>query len=155
MLPITPWPQPPNSGLITLPGSKSITNRALILAALCPGTVRLQGALFSRDTTLMMAALRELGFSIEADADQRTIVVQGLGGAIPNRRATLAVGNAGTVSRFLTALLCLKPNGEYALDGDPAMRRRPMVGLLEALQQCGAATCQYHAQPGHFPFLPA
>lgn len=128
----------PVDGVVRLPGSKSITNRALILAALSDRTVLLRGALFSRDTHIMVAGLRALGFAIETDATALTIKVSGEAGAIPVRAADLNVGNAGTVARFLTALVCLRPDGVYRFDGDAAMRRRPIGALLDALATQGA-----------------
>ena len=150
-LPILPFRHALNSHL-TLPGSKSITNRALILAALADGETRLEGALFSRDTQIMLEALKTLGFQCTADASSQSIRVQGEGGKIPNSAATIHVGNAGTAARFLTAFLALHPNGTYYLDGDPAMRARPMSGLLDALQSLNAAEFEFADKPGHFPF---
>ena len=88
----------PVAGRVALPGSKSITNRALILAALGTKTVTLRGALFSRDTRIMVAALRELGFEVEVDEPAFTIRITGRGGEIPVREATIHVGNAGTAA---------------------------------------------------------
>jgi len=145
-LPIPPFTAPAR-GAVTLPGSKSITNRALILAALAERTVTLRGALFSRDTRIMVAALRELGFRVETDEAELTITVWGQGGKIPNAEATIDVGNAGTAARFLTALVCLRKGGVYHFDGDAAMRARPIAGLLDALAQQGAT-----ADSRSFPF---
>ncbi len=145
-LPIEPFTRPVR-GSVTLPGSKSITNRALILAALARRTTILRGALFSRDTRLMVAALRRLGFTVGADEAALTITVDGRGGEIPVRAAKLDVGNAGTAARFLTAFVCLRPDGVYHFDGDEAMRRRPIGALLEALEAQGAA-----ASARTFPF---
>ena len=114
----------PARGVARVPGSKSVTNRALILAALADGETLLTGALFSRDTRILVTALRELGFDTAADERARTIRVRGLGGKIPARSARLHVGNAGTAARFLTAFLALAPGGRYELDGDEAMRAR-------------------------------
>ena len=145
-LPIQPFTKPVRGG-VTLPGSKSITNRALILAALSRKPVTLHGALFSRDTRLMVAALRALGFEILTDESTLTIIVAGRGGVIPVREARLDVGNAGTAARFLTAFVCLRPDGVYHFDGDEAMRRRPIGALLEALESQGA-----NASARSFPF---
>jgi 3-phosphoshikimate 1-carboxyvinyltransferase len=138
-LPIQPFTQPVR-GSVTLPGSKSITNRALILAALGKGATTLHGALFSRDTHIMVAALRALGFVIVTDEHALTVTVAGRGGEIPVREARLDIGNAGTAARFLTAFVCLRPDGIYHFDGDEAMRRRPIGALLEALESQGAQT---------------
>ena len=145
-LPILPFTQPVN-GSVTLPGSKSITNRALILAALGDKSVLLTGALFSRDTLIMIAALRALGFTVEPDEKALTIRIEGRDGEIPVREARIDIGNAGTAARFLTAFVCLRPDGIYHFDGDEAMRRRPIGALLEALESQGAK-----ANSRHFPF---
>lgn len=146
LLPIQPFTQPVR-GRVTLPGSKSITNRALILAALGTQIVTLRGALFSRDTRIMIAALRQLGFAVEYDESALTITIAGRGGEIPAREARIEVGNAGTAARFLTAFVCLRPDGVYHFDGDEAMRRRPIGALLEALESQGAK-----ADSRSFPF---
>ncbi|WP_269524280.1 3-phosphoshikimate 1-carboxyvinyltransferase [Coraliomargarita parva] len=150
-LPILPFTHPLDSSL-PLPGSKSITNRALILAAMAQGETVLEGALFSRDTRIMLAALEQLGYSYQIDDATRSIRLQGTGGKIPKLEAELDVGNAGTAARFLTGFLALQAGGVYKLDGDPAMRERPMAGLLDALVELGAAEFTFHGQPGHFPF---
>jgi len=131
---------------ITVPGSKSITNRALILAALAEGEVTLEGALWSEDTQVMVEALQKLGYSIEVQPDpgeaaNRTIHVAGLGQAIPSggteeKPLELFVGNAGTAARFLTAFLCLG-RGVYRLSGVLRMHERPQAALLQALGELG------------------
>lgn len=131
---------------ITVPGSKSITNRALVLAALGQGTTTLRGALWSEDTEVMVNCLRRLGFDVvvAADADEpanRTMQVRGLGGVIPapgapNAPVDLFVGNAGTAARFLAAMLCLGP-GSYRLGGVPRMHERPQAALFAALRELG------------------
>lgn len=145
-LPITPFTRP-CAGSVTLPGSKSITNRALILGALADGPVTLRGALFSRDTRIMVTALRQLGFTVETDEAALTIRIEGRNGEIPNATASIHVGNAGTAARFLTAFVCLRPDGIYHFDGDEAMRARPIGTLLDALASKGAK-----ADARSFPF---
>ena len=146
-LPIVPFTRPVR-GSVVIPGSKSITNRALILAALTRNKwVTLHGALFSRDTRIMVAALRTLGFKVETDEARAKIEIGGLGGEIPNREAKIDIGNAGTAARFLTAFVCLRSDGVYHFDGDEAMRRRPIGALLEALETQGAK-----ANSRNFPF---
>src|SRR5690349_10763077 len=118
ILEIQPLAKPPNC-TITVPGSKSITNRALILAALAKGKCTLRGALWADDTQVMVASLQRLGFSVEVQPDpaekcNRTIIVEGCGGEIPAKKADLYVGNAGTAARFLTALVT-RGHGEYRL----------------------------------------
>src|SRR6185295_6546117 len=126
--------------------SKSITNRALILAALADGEVTLEGALWSEDTQVMVEALRKLGFQVRVEPDpnefcNRTISVTGLGGKIPNsgtveKPLELFVGNAGTAARFLAAFVCLG-NGVYRLHGVPRMHERPQAALFKALRELG------------------
>jgi 3-phosphoshikimate 1-carboxyvinyltransferase len=136
----------PVSAVITVPGSKSITNRALILAALAEGQVTLRGALWSEDTQIMTAALQQLGFAVEVEPDEkefcnRMIRVGGLGGRIPNggtaeKPLALFVGNAGTAARFLAALACLG-RGVFRLHGSERMHERPQAGLFAALRALG------------------
>ena len=150
-LPITPFTSPCR-GEARVPGSKSITNRALLLTALGDSRVTLEGALFSDDVRIMIEALHALGFSINAEEDKTRIIVEGRSGQIPNAEADLFVGNAGTVARFLTAALCLRWGGKYRLDGTEAMRERPMQGLLDALEHLGARI-SFEGKNGHFPFV--
>lgn len=142
----------PLSGEILLPGSKSITNRALILSALSEDSVTIHNALISDDTLIMVEALKCLGFVVHVNLATSTIAIEGRSGNIPNAFANINVGNAGTVARFLTAMLCLHPHGSYYLDGSAAMRKRPMKALLDPLEALGAATITYHQETGHFPF---
>lgn len=132
----------PVRGSIGLPGSKSLTNRAMLLSALCDGTVVLTGALFSEDTEIMAEALRRLGFRVEEDEGSQEIRVEGRGGAIPATEADLFTGLAGTAARFLTALCASSRHGVFRIDGVPQMRRRPMKGLIDSLRTLGAGiTC--------------
>jgi len=131
---------------ITVPGSKSITNRALILAALAKGTVTLTGALWSEDTEIMFDCLQKLGFEVSQQRDpdepcNRTVTVQGHGGAVPHggteaQPLELFVGNAGTAARFLAPFLCLG-SGVYRLHGVPRMHERPQAALFLALRELG------------------
>ena len=137
LLPIQPFTHPVR-GEVALPGSKSLTNRALLLAALCDTPVALTGALFSEDTHLMAAALRRLGFTVAADEAAGTVRVADQEKGFSVGEADLFVGLAGTAARFLTALCAAAPHGTYRLDGVPQMRLRPMQPLIEALRQLGA-----------------
>ncbi len=131
---------------ITVPGSKSITNRALVLAALADGETILTGALWSEDTQIMVECLQDLGFMVNVAPDpdevcNRTITVYGQGGTIPGGGTVenpleLFVGNAGTAARFLAALVCLG-KGVYRLHGVPRMHERPQAALLNALRELG------------------
>ncbi len=131
---------------ITVPGSKSITNRALLLAALAEGETTLNGALWSEDTQVMVECLQELGFmvNVQPDPDElcnRTITVYGKGGEVPRGGTEQAplelfVGNAGTAARFLAAFVCLG-QGTYRLHGVPRMHERPQASLFKALRELG------------------
>ncbi len=135
ILPIRPLKRAPNA-TIPVPGSKSLTNRALILAALAEGRSTLLGALASEDTQVMAASLRRLGFAVESDEVAERFTVEGNGGRIPAPEADLFVGNSGTSIRFLTALTALGSSC-YRLDGVERMRQRPQADLLQALQSLG------------------
>lgn len=148
-LPIQPFTCPVH-GEVTLPGSKSLTNRALLLAALCEAPVTLTGALFSEDTRLMATALRHLGFTVDTDEAAGTARVSGQAAGFTVGQADLFVGLAGTAARFLTALCAAAPAGTYRIDGVPQMRNRPMQPLIGALRQLGAdIRCLAHE--GFFP----
>ncbi len=131
---------------ITVPGSKSITNRALVLAALAEGETTLLGALWSEDTQVMVECLQELGYMVNVSPDpnepcNRTITVYGQGGHVPrggtiDRPLELFVGNAGTAARFLAAMVCLGEGG-YRLHGVPRMHERPQAALFDALRELG------------------
>jgi 3-phosphoshikimate 1-carboxyvinyltransferase len=127
----------PIHGSIRPPGSKSITNRALVCAALAQGASTLTGALESEDTQVMIDALRRLGIQVDQAAEERTLRVSGCGGAIPAHGAELYVANSGTSMRFLAALATLG-QGLFRLDGSARMRQRPIEDLLAALRQLGA-----------------
>lgn len=145
LIEIIPLAQPVRAE-ITVPGSKSITNRALILAALADGEVTLTGALWSEDTQVMTEALRTLGFDVRVENDpaefcNRIITVKGQGGKIPKAGTAeqpleLFVGNAGTAARFLAAMVCLGA-GVYRLSGVPRMHERPQAELFQALRELG------------------
>lgn len=122
---------------VRVPGSKSLTNRALLIASLANGTTHLTNALFSDDSRYFAKALQTLGFDVQLDEENFSMTVTGLGGKIPAKQAELFIGNAGTAARFLSAFLTLG-HGEYILDGEPRMRERPIGDLVEALTQLGA-----------------
>lgn len=126
----------PVIGSIRPPGSKSLTNRALVLAALAVGTSELTGVLDSEDTRVMIEAWEDLGVHISGDPASGRLRVEGCGGKLPNARADLFIGNSGTTIRFLTAALAAC-HGEFTLDGIERMRERPIGDLLKALAQLG------------------
>jgi 3-phosphoshikimate 1-carboxyvinyltransferase len=132
----------PIRGIIRPPGSKSITNRALILAALANGPVTLTGVLDSQDTKVMVESLRRLGFHVQQDRDLCVCEVHGLAGRIPATSADLWLENSGTSIRFLAGL-CALGTGRYRLDGSARMRQRPIGDLVRALRPLGAVlTCE-------------
>lgn len=140
----------PITATVTPPGSKSLTNRALICAALAHGTSRLTGALDSEDTQIMIEAWQALGVPIEASEDRRELVVHGCGGQLKNSLGTsqhLFMGNSGTSIRFLSAALAAC-GGDFVLDGVPRMRQRPIGDLGAALRQLGA---NVNCHAGSFP----
>jgi 3-phosphoshikimate 1-carboxyvinyltransferase len=147
-VPPDPWPAPrsagPLSSVVPLPGSKSVTNRALVLAALAPGRSRVRRPLHSRDTELMVAGLRALGVDVE-QTDEGDWVLD----APPTlevRSGSVDVGNAGTVARFLPPLAALA-RGQVRFDGDPRVRERPLGPLLQALRTLGADLDRVDALP--------
>ena len=134
-------------GTVTLPGSKSISNRVLLLAALATGVTRLKGLLDADDTRVMRSALRTLGVGVdEADAD---CVVTGGSGQFPKDHADLFMGNAGTAIRPLTAALAIL-GGQYRLHGVPRMHERPIGDLVDGLRMVGAEV-DYEQNEGYPP----
>jgi 3-phosphoshikimate 1-carboxyvinyltransferase len=134
-------------GTVTLPGSKSISNRVLLLAALAQGQTVLHDVLDSDDTRVMLDALRQLGCAVAVEGS--TVTLNGLGGQLPNRQAKLFLGNAGTAMRPLTAALAVL-GGDFELSGVPRMHERPIGDLVDALRQLGCAV----DYAGHSGFPP-
>ena len=134
-------------GVVQLPGSKSISNRILLLSALAEGNTRVRGLLESDDTKVMLEALRRLGVAWEREGD--TCLVSGTGGPFPVKEAELFLGNAGTAARSLTAA-CALSGGHYVLKGVARMHERPIGDLVDALQQWGARI-QYLGEGGFPP----
>ena len=135
------------SGNIQLPGSKSISNRTLLLAALASGSTEIRGLLASDDTERMLDALASLGVVVTKQND--CFLVEGTSGKLPNKKADLFLGNAGTAFRPLTAALAFS-NGEYHLHGVPRMHERPIGDLVTALRSAGA-NIDYLANDGFPP----
>jgi len=142
-------------GSIQLPGSKSISNRILLLSALAQGTTEVKSLLDSDDTRVMLDALARLGVNWNRQGDTQDYVVQGVGGAFPVKQAELSLGNAGTAFRSLTAALALS-RGDYTLSGVARMHERPIGDLVDALRQLGAQI-EYLGNAGFPPLkmLPA
>ena len=136
-------------GSIQLPGSKSISNRILLLSALAQGATEVKSLLDSDDTRVMLDALARLGVNWTRHSDTQDYVVQGVGGAFPVKQAELSLGNAGTAFRSLTAALALS-GGDYTLSGVARMHERPIGDLVDALRQLGAQI-EYLGNPGFPP----
>ncbi len=134
-------------GVVRLPGSKSISNRVLLLAALAEGTTRVHDLLDSDDTRVMLDALAALSCRVERTAD--VLSIEGLGGKLRNHGASLFLGNAGTAMRPLTAALALL-GGDFELHGVPRMHERPIGDLVDALMQLGCRI-EYTGNPGYPP----
>lgn len=141
---------------LRVPGSKSLTNRALLLAALAQGQSTLSGVLFSDDTRIMLDALVSLGFELTIDEAEQTVRITGWAGNMPKTGCHLFLGNAGTAYRFLTAACCLKPADDeheqtrYFLDGIARMHQRPIGQLVDALRELGAGIA-YEGEVGYPP----
>lgn len=136
-------------GSVDLPGSKSISNRALLLAALSEGTTELQNLLAAEDTEMMIGALEALGVKLEVSDNGTVVKVEGCGGNFPVKKADLFLGNAGTAMRPLSSSLAFS-GGEYVLDGVARMRQRPIAHLVEALNSVGGRL-SYLREPGFPP----
>jgi len=147
-LEITPLDRPPDAS-IHVPGSKSVTNRALLVAALAEGPSRIMNPLFSDDSYWLMDALVKLGIGLTANREGGEVRVEGRGGEIPASHVDLFVGNAGTVARFLPPALALGP-GPYTVDGVPRMRERPIADLVEGMRQLGADV-EYAGEKDRYP----
>src|SRR5438552_10151845 len=137
------------AGTVRLPGSKSISNRTLLLAALSRGDTEVSNLLDADDVDRMLDALRALGIRIEQHGAARNFTVRGGGGIIPVKQASLFLGNAGTAFRPLTAVLALS-GGQYELSGVPRMHERPIGDLVDALCTLGA-DIRYLGQSGFPP----
>lgn len=150
--------RPESPLIVEVPGSKSITNRALLLATLADGTSTLRGTLFSDDSRHFLKCIQDLGFETTVDEPAKVITIKGLGGRVPLSAADQYVGSAGTAARFLTAYLGLS-NGVYRMDASEQMRRRPMAPLLDSLKELGCEILygengqnDGNGTEGHFPF---
>ncbi len=137
-----------------VPGSKSVTNRALLLAALADGESEIRGGLKSGDSDSFLECLKELGFKVGVTEDgemNRNVSILGTGGKIPSKKAGINVGSAGTAARFLAAMLAFS-DGEYNIDSSDQMKKRPMSPLIETLRSCGAEVICTENE-GHFPII--
>ena len=136
---------------ISVPGSKSITNRALLIAMLADGESVLNGVLFSDDTESLLGCMDALGIETEIDREKCSVRVKGCAGRLPKNEASLNVGSAGTAARFLTAVLGATDGGTYHMDSSDQMKKRPMAPLLDSLKNLGCEVI-YEGEEGHFPF---
>lgn len=135
---------------VKVPGSKSITNRALLLAMLSDGESHLTGAQFSEDSSHFLQCLSDLSFDVASKPETGEVSVHGLSGRLPVKKASLYVGSAGTAARFLSAVLGVS-EGEFFLDASEQMKKRPMAPLLSALQSVGC-DISFVEKEGYFPF---
>ncbi len=148
---VYPLPRPLREPIsITVPGSKSITNRALLLSTLAEGTSVLEGVLFSDDSRHFLKCIQDLGFETRVEEEAARITVTGCGGRVPRAEASQYVGSAGTAARFLTAYLGVT-EGVYHMDASPQMRKRPMAPLLKSLGELGCEIL-FEEKEGYFPF---
>lgn len=134
---------------VEVPGSKSITNRALLMAALSDAECTLNGVLFSDDSRHFLTSLIALGYIIQVNEVEKYVVIRGAGGKLPKKEAVINVGSAGTAARFLTAMLALS-DGEYTIQASEQMKKRPMLPLFEALISMGAEFI-FLEKEGHLP----
>lgn len=135
---------------VSVPGSKSLTNRALLLATLASGTSTLRGVLFSDDSRHFIQCVQDLGFETEVDETGKVVKVTGHGGKVPLKEASQYVGSAGTAARFLAAYLGIS-EGTYHMDASEQMRKRPMAPLLASLKELGCEI-SFEGKEGYFPF---
>ena len=147
-LPISPF-EGPLRAVVNVPGSKSITNRALVCAALAEGRTRLEGVLFAEDTEAMLECIIGLGAGVSVDRDSRIVEVTGTSGEIVRGDEPLRVRQSGTTARFIAAVLLLSESPRL-VDADPQMRARPMGPTFEALRDLGALVDD-HDRAGHLP----
>ena len=134
---------------VDVPGSKSMTNRALLMAALSDGEVKLEGVLFSDDSRHFLESLVSLGFMVDINESEKAVTVLGCGGNIPKKQAVINVGSAGTAARFLTAMLGFS-DGEYTIEASEQMKKRPMQELFSLLTGVGA-NITYLETEGNLP----
>lgn len=134
---------------VEVPGSKSMTNRALLLAALAEGKSTVSGILFSDDSNVFLQALRDVGVDLKIDSRNKIVEIHGKGGRLPRSQANIYVGSAGTAARFLTAMVAMA-DGDFRLDASTQMKKRPMAELFQALEELGAGI-QYLCEEGTFP----
>jgi len=147
---ITPISHPVDA-VVAVPGSKSISNRALLLAALSAGKHCLSGLLASDDTEAMAAALQALGVQVNWDRASAQATVQGCGGQFPNQNATIDCRESGIVMRFLLAVCAAQPQGSFRFTGAARLCQRPVAPLLKALELQGAEF-EFQNEPYHLPF---
>ena len=139
----------PIDWVVEVPGSKSMTNRALLMAALADGVTTLKGVLFSEDSRNFLGSLKSLGFRVETDEPAKTVSVEGLNGKLPVTAGEIYVGSAGTAARFLTAMLAMA-EGTFVVNASEQMKKRPMKPLFQVLTELGAELVCLEKE-GHLP----
>ena len=146
---VVPLVRRPFVASLSPPGSKSLTNRAMVLGAMGKGRSVLSNVLFADDTRVMIDCLMKLGFAVDVDQERRVVAIEGRGGEIPSSGAELYCGNSGTTTRFVAAL-CSLGRGTYGLDGNQRMRQRPIGGLIEVMKNLGVRA-RYRMEEGFPP----
>lgn len=139
----------PINCVVEVPGSKSITNRVLLMAALSDGECRLNGVLFSDDSRHFLSSLIALGYVIQVNEVDKYAIIEGHSGNIPKKEGVINVGSAGTAARFLTAMLAFS-DGQYTIESSEQMKKRPMLPLFNALEDMGAHF-EFLEKNGHLP----
>ena len=139
----------PINCVVEVPGSKSITNRALLMAAVSDGECRLNGVLFSDDSRHFLSSLIALGYVIQVNEVDKYAIIEGHSGNIPKKEGVINVGSAGTAARFLTAMLAFS-DGQYTIESSEQMKKRPMLPLFNALEDMGAHF-EFLEKKGHLP----
>lgn len=139
----------PIEGIVEVPGSKSITNRALLMASIGIGKAHITGALFSDDSRVFLQCLKDLGFRLDVFEEEKIVDIIGMGGIIPEDNVTINVGAAGTAARFLTAMLGLSA-GTYTIECAEQMKKRPMEELFKVLKNLGAEI-EFLEDENHLP----
>jgi len=140
----------PINASVVLPGSKSLCNRALLIAAMSNGATRLKNMLFSDDVLACLDVLKSLGYQLEIDQVERTVKCEGTGGIFPKQQAKLYCHEAGTLTRFILPICAAQTSGQYYVHASPRMMERPIIPVFKTLEKLGL-TAEYHSDSGKLP----
>lgn len=141
-----PFTLRPIDAVVTLPGSKSLCNRTLLIAAMAQGRSVLSNMLFSDDVIACLEALRQLGYDLTVDQDARVVEIEGSGGAFPNQQASIYCHEAGTLTRFILPICAAQSQGEYYVHASERMMARPIAPVFHALEKLGAKVTYHQAK---------